>query len=384
MPDGLVPGLRPARNRDGSIYTSDGMDEATSNPSPFSLSVQPGRGQSQQQQQFDRQTSGVGGLPQLYNSQNVGMSGGGGGGGGNNNGRMFQPTFRADPSLLNPGGPTALQRLPPGLANLGGRPPHDPNAYLNGSVVGGLGLGMGLAGGMQGPVVPGNAVGGGGGPQHQHQPFNGFGGNASPANNFGIGGGMGGMSVIGGMNLGGGAGLGGAPGGGQRTGGPSGQLPLQGLLNSGGNAMISSTAHHPDFTVQHQPHHHHHHPGPGVRGPPPLHQQPPHGQLSLGGGGGPPPSGIPGGARGAFVQSGVSGPVPAGLPPLQAQLASLRPQQQQQHMLPGMMPPPQMQHLGPQQPGAMHGLHHGHGHGHGQSQNEHLLSMLMGGLVPRE
>lgn len=386
MPDGLVPGLRPPRNRDGSIYASDGMDDTSSN-APFPVSVQSRQGsqpQQQQQQQFDRQTPGIGGLPQLFNNQSTGGSLGGvtvgiGGGGG---GRMFQPPFRGEPSPLSPNGPNTLHRLPPGLANLGGRPPHDPNAYLNGNVVGSMGLGgVGLGG------IPGNPVGGGaGGPQHQHQSFNGFGGGSNPSTNFGIGG-MGGIGGLGGMNVGGGGG----PHGGQRGSGGPGQLPIQSLLNSGGNTGMLS-GHHPDFTVQPQ----HHHPGIGVgvgvrQG---QHQQPSHGHLSLGGGGGgPPTAGIPGGLRGPFVQTGASGPGgpgPGGLPSsIQAQLG-IR-QQHQQHIMPGVMPPPQLHHLGPQQQhgggrggGGLHGLHPGHGHGHGQSQNEHLLSMLMGGLVPRE
>lgn len=403
MPDGLVPGLRPTRGREGSIYASDIIDDASPN-APFAISVQQRQGpqsqQQQQQQQFDRQTPGIGGLPQLFNNQNASGSlgninvgiGAGGGGGGNGGGRMFQPPFRGEPSPLSPNGPNTLHRLPPGLANLGGRPPHDPNAYLNGNVVGGMGLGgVGLGG------IPGNPVvgGGAGGPQHQHQSFNGFGGGATPSANFGIGG-MGGMGSLGGMNVGGG-GVGGLHAGQRGSGGP-GQLPIQSLLNSGGgNGMLSG--HHPDFTVQPQ----HHHPGIGVgmrgglQGQQQLQQQQQasHGHLSLGGGGGggPPTGGIPGGLRGQFVQPGASGPGgpgAGGLPSsIQAQLG-IR-QQQQQHMMPGVIPPPQLQHLGPQQQhgvggggGGLHGLHPGHGHGHGQTQNEHLLSMLMGGLVPRE
>ncbi|GJJ13781.1 hypothetical protein Clacol_008038 [Clathrus columnatus] len=369
VPDGLVPGLRPARNRDGSIYTSDGIDDTAPTP-PFSIQPRQGQGQQQQQQQFDRQTPGIGGLPQIYNSQNASVGMGGG--------RMFQPPFRAEPSPLNPVNPNTLQRLPPGLANLGGRPPHDPSAYVNGGVVPGLGVGMGL-GGLDGP---GNAVGGGA-LQHQQQAFNGFGGNANPSGNFGgpigMGGmGMSGLGAIGGMNVGASLGV---PGG-QRGGVGGGQapLPIQTLLNPNGNAMLSPTGHHPEFTVQqhhpHHPHHHHHPSSVGLRGPPQglqNQQSTPHG---------PPPPGIS--VRSAFGQPGAPGSV--GLSPaIQAQLGLRQQQQQQQqahHILPGMIPPPQMQHLAQQQPGGLHGLHHGHGHG--QAQNEHLLSMLMGGLAQRE
>lgn len=112
VPDGMVPGLRtapPPRSRD--IY-QELPDEALQ----FHLQ------RLQQQQRGPDPFNGPN--PSMYgpqNGRNIGLP-------------LHQAQFRGGPS---PGiGPHAQmsglqpQRLPPGLANLGGRPPHDPAQIL--------------------------------------------------------------------------------------------------------------------------------------------------------------------------------------------------------------------------------------------------------------
>ena len=284
----------------GPLYP-DPLDD-----SPFTVQqrVPPPQQQQQQQQQqqaFEPLPTGRGSIPQLYNTQGPGANRG-----------MFQAPFRAEPSPL--GGHNPLmggqqqQRLPPGLANLGGRPPHDPNGYLGA---------MGMAGGaLHGPGVG-----------HQ-QTFNAFGGG---------GGGVGGVGL--GFGAGGGAGLG--VGGHGPLGQPRAPPQMQTLLNNAHNQLAGSG--HPDFTVQHHP---------GVRGPPP-------GQLMQGAG-----------MRGGFgPQLGVHMPPHLGM----------RQQQGGPHLLPQAMLPPhlqQQQQQQQQQQAVLHGMH--------GSPNDHLLSMLMGGIGPRE
>ncbi|KIJ45164.1 hypothetical protein M422DRAFT_67309 [Sphaerobolus stellatus SS14] len=273
VPDGMVPGLRPSNRAREGLYANDMIDD-----SPFT--VQP-RLQPAPQPHFERQPAQ---MPQLFNNQGPGAGlgmGMGGGGGGN---RMFQqqhqPPFRVEPNAMNMNAHGGMQqRLPPGLANLGGRPPHDPNGF-NPNIGGIMG--------MQGP----------GGAGHQ-QPFNQFGGNAGGLGNFVA----------------------------QQQRGP---LPLQMLNNNNVGTLAASG--HPDFTVQ---------PHPIVRGPPPR------------------------GMHGGFASPGAQ-------VPLQGPLGM----RQQQHIPPQMLPP----HLQQQQqlPGGL-GMH-----GNPQAQNEHLLSMLMSGLGPRE
>ncbi|KAF8634004.1 hypothetical protein AX15_001178 [Amanita polypyramis BW_CC] len=109
VPDGMVPGLRtvpPPRNRDTPLY-SDGPEE----PIYHNL-------QRPSQQRLDSMYSGP---PPMFNAQrNVGIP-------------VQQPHFRGGPSpISSQQGPLQnVQRLPPGLANLGGRPPHDPSHFLN-------------------------------------------------------------------------------------------------------------------------------------------------------------------------------------------------------------------------------------------------------------
>jgi hypothetical protein len=117
VPNGLVPGLRstfPSRRESGMFQ--DPLDEL----SAFSVQqrIPP-------QRAVDQMYSAP--LPSMYPSQ-TNMP--------RNSGLPVQQPFR------NGNSPNAThihsspqQRLPPGLANLGGRPPHDPSPFL-GSIVG--------------------------------------------------------------------------------------------------------------------------------------------------------------------------------------------------------------------------------------------------------
>ncbi|KII93485.1 hypothetical protein PLICRDRAFT_35702 [Plicaturopsis crispa FD-325 SS-3] len=158
VPDGMVPGLRsvPPPRRESANMFSDSMDE----PMQFN----PQRGLPPQRGNVDQMFSGH--VPSMYNQQ-----------GGRNVGIPVQPSqFRGGPSPINvqhslqgPG----QQRLPPGLANLGGRPPHEPSQFMGGAPIG---LG---AGGLHGPIH-------GNGPSPQQ--FNNFGGGGGGAG-LGFGGG---------------------------------------------------------------------------------------------------------------------------------------------------------------------------------------------------
>lgn len=121
-PDGLVPGLRPAppRNRDvggGGVYNNP-LDDLNLNPR---MGLQRG-GMDQMlpnpvQAQFNGQAMNLGrngGLPQQMMR----------------NGQLPMNNFAGAQGLPQ-------QRLPPGLANLGGRPPHEPTQFL-GSGAGGF------------------------------------------------------------------------------------------------------------------------------------------------------------------------------------------------------------------------------------------------------
>lgn len=110
VPDGMVPGLRtvpPPRSRDTPAMYSDGLEE-----------VMHHNLQRPSQQRLD---SIYAGPPPLFNPQrNVGIP-------------PQQSQFRGGPSPISgQQGPLQnAQRLPPGLANLGGRPPHDPSHFMN-------------------------------------------------------------------------------------------------------------------------------------------------------------------------------------------------------------------------------------------------------------
>ncbi|KAJ3567363.1 hypothetical protein NP233_g6418 [Leucocoprinus birnbaumii] len=116
VPDGLVPGLRtaPPRSRDNIGLYQEMPDEALQ----FHLQ----RLQQQQQQRGPEHFSNV--SPPMFTPQ-----------GGRNMGHPLQQAqFRGGPSPgVSPHNQLSglqQQRLPPGLANLGGRPPHDPAQIL--------------------------------------------------------------------------------------------------------------------------------------------------------------------------------------------------------------------------------------------------------------
>lgn len=109
VPDGMVPGLRslpPPRIRQNAAMFSDIQDD----PSQFNVH----RGSAQMYQgtmppiQLPHTNVGRGGTLPMQGGQHRGGP---------------------SPNSLAP-----AQRLPPGLANLGGRPPHDPNPFINSSI----------------------------------------------------------------------------------------------------------------------------------------------------------------------------------------------------------------------------------------------------------
>ena len=114
MPDNLVPGLRsapPPRNRDGGSYP-DPLDEVIHlnsqrlPPHRGLDTVYPNGGLGQYPQQQGRIPAGIPPIQQ----------------------------YRGGPSPISNQAALNLQshRLPPGLANLGGRPPHDPTQFSSG------------------------------------------------------------------------------------------------------------------------------------------------------------------------------------------------------------------------------------------------------------
>ncbi|CAA7266597.1 unnamed protein product [Cyclocybe aegerita] len=122
MPDGLVPGLRPIpppppRGRDFNDSLDDSMH--------FNL-----QRVTQQQPLRGLEPLYSGPTPQLLAQQS------GRHGGGLPLQSLQQPPYRGGPSPgMNqansiPNGPQQQQRLPPGLANLGGRPPHEPSQFI--------------------------------------------------------------------------------------------------------------------------------------------------------------------------------------------------------------------------------------------------------------
>lgn len=111
VPDGMVPGLRtvpPPRSREAPALYSDGLEEVIHHNL-----------QRSSQQRMDSVYTGP---PPLFNPQrNVGIP-------------SQQAHFRGGPSpISSQQGPLQnAQRLPPGLANLGARPPHDPSHFMTG------------------------------------------------------------------------------------------------------------------------------------------------------------------------------------------------------------------------------------------------------------
>ncbi|OJT11833.1 hypothetical protein TRAPUB_11628 [Trametes pubescens] len=135
VPDGLVPGLRPApprsRSREsGGILFNEQIDD------PLHFNVQRLTQQRNMEQMFNN-----GPVPSMYAQQQAAMHRNGGL-------PMQQAQYRGASPISshsqNPLQPPS-QRLPPGLANLGGRPPHDPSQFL------GAGVGM-PGGGLHGPT----------------------------------------------------------------------------------------------------------------------------------------------------------------------------------------------------------------------------------------
>ncbi|RPD63033.1 hypothetical protein L227DRAFT_498019 [Lentinus tigrinus ALCF2SS1-6] len=137
VPDGLVPGLRPApprsRSREsGGVLFNEQIDD------PLHFNVQRLTQQRNMEQMFNN-----GPMPSMYNQQ-AGMLRNGGH-------PIQQGQFRgASPISGQNSLQPPSQRLPPGLANLGGRPPHDPSQYL--------GSGVGLPGGGLHGVSPAQQV----------------------------------------------------------------------------------------------------------------------------------------------------------------------------------------------------------------------------------
>ncbi|KAG6850829.1 hypothetical protein H0H93_008132 [Arthromyces matolae] len=153
VPDGMVPGLRtapPTRNRENPAIFPDNMEDMAFN---VQQRLQP---QPQPQQRNFEQVYPSG--PQsMYGQQ------------GNRTAGMPLQTnhYRGGPSPLAL--QQNLQRLPPGLANLGGRPPHEPSQVI----------GMpGIPNPALHNTLPLNG-------SHQQHPFNGF----PAAGNLGYGGG---------------------------------------------------------------------------------------------------------------------------------------------------------------------------------------------------
>lgn len=125
--DGMVPGLHPGpvprgREASGGNMFSNQLDDSLQ----YSAARLP-----PQQRNVEQLYSGP--IPPHYATQ-------GPAGGRNAVPGFQQQPFRGGPSPTNTFSPIQglpQQRLPPGLANLGGRPPHEPSQFM-----GGAGLGM--------------------------------------------------------------------------------------------------------------------------------------------------------------------------------------------------------------------------------------------------
>jgi zinc finger CCCH domain-containing protein 13 len=145
VPDGMVPGLRtapPTRSRDmGNGYISDHLEEQI----PFNVNRPPP--QHRNGDMFNN--SG----PQLYPHQQGFVR----------NAPLQQP-YRGNPSPIasqNPLQSLSQQRLPPGLANLGGRPPHDSTQFFGNTMTLPSGpQGNVLNNGLAQPVFPNYQTGG--------------------------------------------------------------------------------------------------------------------------------------------------------------------------------------------------------------------------------
>ncbi|KAH9486768.1 hypothetical protein JR316_0000833 [Psilocybe cubensis] len=124
VPDGMVPGLRPIpppppRGREPHFV------EHVDDPMHYNYQrLPPPHNQQQQSRNLDPLYPTPTSLYAQQGRPNAGL----------NLQNLQQPNFRGGPSPNSaqgvpiPNGPQ--QRLPPGLANLGGRPPHEPNQFL--------------------------------------------------------------------------------------------------------------------------------------------------------------------------------------------------------------------------------------------------------------
>jgi len=152
----MVPGLRtapppPPRGRDGHFIEQS--DDPLYNFQRLSQATQQSRNM---EPLFPGPTPIY--AQQQNNRANVGL-----------NLQSGQLHYRGGPSpSLNQGGlmSNGMQRLPPGLANLGGRPPHEPNQFI------------GLPG-LAGNVPHGGLHGNGPIPPQQQLPFNNFNGSSN-------------------------------------------------------------------------------------------------------------------------------------------------------------------------------------------------------------
>ncbi|KAF9068054.1 hypothetical protein BDP27DRAFT_1403472 [Rhodocollybia butyracea] len=155
MPDNLVPGLRsvpPPRNRDnGGMFAADPLDDALLLTSQQRLPVQHRAAEQMYTGSLPAATFSQ--QQQLARSTGIPIQGG---------------HFRGGPSPVSQAAQQHIlhnsqqQRLPPGLANLGGRPPHDPAQF-----------------GLPGPIHNGLHING---PPQQQQQFSNF----HPNNGFGV------------------------------------------------------------------------------------------------------------------------------------------------------------------------------------------------------
>ncbi|KAJ7462689.1 hypothetical protein B0H11DRAFT_2053854 [Mycena galericulata] len=150
VPDGMVPGLRsapPPRSRDSAGLYSDALED--------SIHFNPQRLPPPHHRGLDPMYNPV---PSVYAQQQ----------GGRNAGIPMQPQYRGAPSPIS----NSQQRLPPGLANLGGRPPLEGSQFMGMPGLPSVGLHSGLH-----PNAPPQ--------QQQQQQFNNFAVNGNP--NYGTG-----------------------------------------------------------------------------------------------------------------------------------------------------------------------------------------------------
>ncbi|PPQ80909.1 hypothetical protein CVT24_013016 [Panaeolus cyanescens] len=129
VPDGMVPGLRPLPPPIPRRETLGHFSDHVEDPAHFTLQ----RLLAQQQQQQQQQSRNID--SPLYAGANSSF-----GQTGRHVGHplqgLHQPHYRGGPSPgINQTAPSSnlphpQQRLPPGLANLGGRPPHEPNQFI--------------------------------------------------------------------------------------------------------------------------------------------------------------------------------------------------------------------------------------------------------------